>query len=628
MISRRIAACLAAVLAVSLGAHASSAPQAQSVVERPSGAASITPDELKEWLSYIASDQLQGRRVYEEGLGLAAAYIADHLKEWGVKPAGDDGGYFQVVKVLGVNTTSNSSVTVTVNGQTKTFKDGEGVTFSKNQGGKQTITAPAEFVGTGLSLPDRNHDDYKGRDVRGKIVIYLGRGPEGVSTRLLAARGRNAIELQHAAAAIGPPFQFGRGRDAAATPPTTSASREEGASPSPAPSPAPAVARGGFGSQSLGDFQTVQRLDTKVPPQITATDEFFEFLLGTAGLNYAAIKGRTLAGEALPPIPLKGASITINVDADYTIVQTRLTRNVVGEIEGTDPSLTDSYVLFGAHYDHVGYLQTPPAQPSTSPAPAASTNSGQAPSTNSGQPTPAGPGQGRGGGFGGGAPGGCTGQTRDTPHPGDIINNGADDDGSGTVAVMAIAKAFATGPKPKRSVVFVWHAGEEAGLLGSRYMADYPEVPLDKVAAQLNIDMIGRNRCDRPSEGNTVYIVGSDRISTELHNLNEDANASLPSPLKMDYEMNDPADPESIYTRSDHYSYASKGIPIIFYTTGLHRDYHYLTDEVGKIEFPKMAHIAQLIYTTGWKVANLDHFPVRDNKGPRMGKGATGKIES
>ena len=123
-----------------------------------------------------------------------------------------------------------------------------------------------------------------------------------------------------------------------------------------------------------------------------------------------------------------------------------------------------------------------------------------------------------------------------------------------------------------------------------------------------------------------MYLVGSDRISTELHNLNEDANASLSAPMKLDYEFNDPADPESIYTRSDHYSYASKGIPIIFYTTGLHRDYHYVTDEVGKIEFPKLAHIAQLVYTTGWKVANLDHFPVRDNKGPRKGKGGTGKI--
>src|SRR5436190_20795525 len=157
--------------------------------------------------------------------------------------------------------------------------------------------------------------------------------------------------------------------------------------------------------------------------------------------------------------------------------------------------------------------------------------------------------------------------------------------------------------------MFVWHSGEASGLYGSRYMADYPVVPLDKVAAQLNIDMIGRNRCDQSSEANTVYIVGSDRISTELHNLNEDANASLSAPMKMDYEMNDPSDPESIYTRSDHYSYASKGIPIIFYTTGLHRDYHYLTDEVGTIEFPKMAHTAQLVYTTGCDVSTLAHFP-------------------
>jgi hypothetical protein len=125
-----------------------------------------------------------------------------------------------------------------------------------------------------------------------------------------------------------------------------------------------------------------------------------------------------------------------------------------------------------------------------------------------------------------------------------------------------------------------------------------------------------------------VYLVGSDRISTELHNLSEDSNASMSTPMTLDYEMNDPADPESIYTRSDHYSYAAKGIPIIFYTTGLHRDYHYLTDEVDKIEFPKMAHIAQLVYTTGVRVANLDHFPVRDNRGPRKGKGDTGKITS
>jgi Zn-dependent M28 family amino/carboxypeptidase len=258
--------------------------------------------------------------------------------------------------------------------------------------------------------------------------------------------------------------------------------------------------------------------------------------------------------------------------------------------------LKSSYVMFGAHYDHIGYSQAPP-------------------------------GAGRGGLGGGNAPGGCQGQTRDTPTPGDVINNGADDDGSGTVALMALARAYAEGPKPKRSVMFIWHAGEEAGLLGSRFMADHPTVPLDQVAAQLNLDMVGRNRCDDPSEADTVYLVGSDRISTELHNLSEEANAALATPLTLDYELNDPADPESIYTRSDHYSYAAKGIPIIFYTTGLHRDYHYLTDEVEKIEFDKMARITRLVYETGWKIANLDHLPLRDNLGPRRGKGSTGRID-
>ena len=158
-------------------------------------------------------------------------------------------------------------------------------------------------------------------------------------------------------------------------------------------------------------------------------------------------------------------------------------------------------------------------------------------------------------------------------------------------------------------------------------MADHPVVPLDRVAAQLNIDMIGRNRCDDPAEANTVYLVGSDRISTELHNLNEEANASLPRPLALNYDLNDAADLESLYTRSDHYSYASKGIPVIFFTTGLHRDYHFVTDEVDKIIFPKLQRVTQLVYTTASRLANLDHFPARDNKGPRVGRGQTGKVK-
>jgi Zn-dependent M28 family amino/carboxypeptidase len=204
---------------------------------------------------------------------------------------------------------------------------------------------------------------------------------------------------------------------------------------------------------------------------------------------------------------------------------------------------------------------------------------------------------------------------------GDRIWNGADDDGSGTTALMALAKAFALGPRPKRSLLFVWHAGEERGLLGSRYFADYPPVPIQAIVAQLNVDMIGRNRDDKASEANTVYLVGSDRISSELHEISREANRSLAAPLTLDYEMNDPADHEQVYYRSDHYSYASKGIPIIFFTTGLHPDYHANTDEVSKIEFGKLARVAQLIYETGARVGNLERPPARDNRGPRAGKG-------
>ena len=208
------------------------------------------------------------------------------------------------------------------------------------------------------------------------------------------------------------------------------------------------------------------------------------------------------------------------------------------------------------------------------------------------------------------------------------MSNGADDDGSGSTSILGIAKAFATGPKPKRSVVFVWHAGEEAGLYGSRYNADFPIVPNDKIQAQLNMDMVGRDDCDN-IEGdytNTVFLVGADRISTDLHNLVIQTNQTLARPLALDYEMNDPNDPEGVYTRSDHYSYAQKGIPIVFFTTGLHPDYHRITDTVDKIQFPKMTRIAQLAYEVGFSIANSDKVLERDNKGPRTGFGSKAEV--
>ena len=587
-----------AVLSVALGAQGGASR---------GGASSIQSAALKEWLTYIASDELEGRQVYTEGLGLAASYISEHLKEWGVKPGAGDGDYFQTVKVVGVRTASKSTVTVTANGRSRTFRDGEGISLPRNMGGRQTLVAgDVQFVGYGLEIPSANIDDYAGTDAKGKIVVWLGpAGPASAgreAARLLAARTRAAID-KGAIAVIAPPT-FGRGRGRGQPPPQSGDPAAEpllrGADPvagTGEPTPGATAARGqqpagGRGTQPAVDFSTPQRFDLPMAPTVTAQDVFFEFLFSGSKTSYSELKDLAARQQPLPRFALEGVKLAIDVAPEYSVVTTRLSRNVVGVIEGSDPKLKDTYVAFGAHYDHIGYQQTPPAV--------------------------------RGGGVNAG---GCIGQTRQEPRPDDVVNNGADDDGSGTVALMAIARAFAMGPRPRRSLVFVWHTGEEAGLQGSRYNADHPVVPNEKIVTQLNVDMIGRNRCDQPGEANTVYLVGSDRISTDLHNISEDANASLARPMKLDYEMNDPADPQSIYTRSDHYSYASKGIPIIFYTTGLHRDYHYLTDEIDKIEWEKLTRITQLVYTTGLRLANTDREPVRDNRGPRVGKGSGGKIK-
>jgi hypothetical protein len=448
-------------------------------------------------------------------------------------------------------------VTVDVNGQKRTFAQADGVRFSSNVGGKRSLTLNrVEFVGYGLNL-DPDHNDYKGIDAKDKAVVWIGaRGPKETDQqqagRLLRARASYATEEMGAGAAIGPPPEsFGGQRGGGA---------------------APAGGQGGRGAQQP-DFTTTQRLDAEIPPSITSTDEFLEFLFSASDFKYADLKEKAQQQEELPKFELKGVTLTFDLDADYQVVNTRYTRNVVGIVEGSDPRLKDTYVAFGAHYDHIGYSQ-------------------------------------------GILPNGQT----------DRINNGADDDGSGTATLIGLARAFSRGPKTKRSEIFVWHAGEELGLYGSRYFADHPTVPLDHVVAQLNIDMIGRNHDNLESESNTVYTVGADRISSELHNILIDANENLPKPMNINFQLNDPTDSERIYYRSDHYSYAAKGIPIVFFTTFLHPDYHRVSDEVDKINFDKMAHIGQLVYETGRRVGDLDHAPVRDFRGPRVGKGGQGKI--
>ncbi len=534
----------------------------------------IKAQDMKEWLTFLASDELEGRSTFSEGLGIAAQYIAGQLRAWGVKPGGDNGSYFQHVAVRGIRTEDRSTVTVETGGQTKTFKAGEGIAWARTVGGKQSFTSDRiEFVGYGLALPSAGVDDYKGVDVRGKVAVWLGtRAPESVGQsgfRLMGGRGRTATEEHGAIAGIGQGFGGGGrgGGGGAARPAATGAAALE-----------------------TPDFTTAERYDAPRPPLVNGQDDFFEFLFSGQDTKYAELKSKAGNREPLAPFTLKDVKITFNLDADYRVVRTQFTRNVVGIVEGRDAKLRDTYVAFGAHYDHVGYAE------------------GEVTTGETGSRRP---------------------DSKGRVTAGTVEHrywNGADDDGSGTVTLLSLAKAFARGPKPKRSLLFVWHAGEERGLWGSHYFVDYPTVPIDKIVTQLNMDMIGRNRDNKAEENDTVYLVGSDRISSELHNLTLDANRKIAAPLKLNFELNDPADPEQIYYRSDHYCYAAKGIPIVFFTTGLHPDYHANTDTPDRILYDKMARIGSLVYQTGMLTANLDHPPEKDRKGPRVGKGADGKL--
>ena len=272
------------------------------------------------------------------------------------------------------------------------------------------------------------------------------------------------------------------------------------------------------------------------------------------------------ASEGLPsPFALSSEKkLSLNVAVKN---ETLGTQNVVGVWEGSDPVLKDEYVALGAHYDHVGM---------------------------------------------------------GIPVNGDSIYNGADDDGSGTTALLAMAEALSrTSPRPKRSALFVWHCGEEKGLWGSRYFTDNPTIPLDHVVAQLNIDMIGRSKKDGDTNPrnknltgpNAVYVIGSTMMSTELGELTQTVNKSFLN-LTFDLRYDDPADPNRFFFRSDHYNYARKGIPIIFFFDGVHEDYHQLGDSADKIDYQKMEKVTRTVYMMLWEVANRATRPKVDKPLP------------
>ena len=189
-----------------------------------------------------------------------------------------------------------------------------------------------------------------------------------------------------------------------------------------------------------------------------------------------------------------------------------------------------------------------------------------------------------------------------------LIFNGADDDASGVAGAMEIAEAFMMakndGKGPRRSILIMPVSGEEKGLLGSKYYTDNPVYPLNNTIANLNIDMIGRLD-DWHNTGNYVYLIGSDRLSLDLHNINEEVNKKY-TKLTLDYRYNDEEDPNRYYYRSDHYNFAKNNIPVIFYFNGVHEDYHRPSDTIEKLDFSKIKRISKLVFLTAWELANRE----------------------
>jgi Zn-dependent M28 family amino/carboxypeptidase len=200
------------------------------------------------------------------------------------------------------------------------------------------------------------------------------------------------------------------------------------------------------------------------------------------------------------------------------------------------------------------------------------------------------------------------------------IYNGADDDGSGTVALLEIAQAFQLAKKdglgPKRSILFLHVTGEEHGLHGSRYYSENPVFPLKNTIADVNIDMIGRRDSNHKDSNNYIYLIGSDYLSTDLYKICEEANKKSVN-LTIDYTFNDKNDPNRFYYRSDHYNFAKNGIPSVFLFNGVHADYHQKTDEVSKIEFDALCKRTQLAFSIAWDLANRANRPVVDKEDGR-----------
>jgi hypothetical protein len=559
-----------AALALAGLATAPAAAQAPRPAGPPTHAARptagpITAEDLRTHLYILAADSMMGREVGTRGNVMGTDYIADQARRIGLQPAGDNGTFFQTIPLTESGVEPGASLAV--DGAALAY--GTDFLFLPRYGNVLLFGPSLRVNGVQAVYGGRVGDPAQmitPEQARGKLVVFgAPLGPDGQPAFAFWAGGRT----------------YERYADAAGV----------------------AFATLDYTAPGLRGFFQASRTELDGAAPDAGSERY------PAGLIISTAVAERLLGAPVSGLQVGAAGRTVNASiASFHRPAAFPARNVVAILPGSDPALRAQYVAIGSHNDHVGF------------APAAVDHDSllvynriHRPEGADQEPEPW---------TDASRAAFRTELARVRAQRGvrlDSIFNGADDDGSGSVSMLEIAQYLASRPtKPRRSVLFVWHTAEEVGLYGSEWFTDHPTVPRESIVAQLNIDMIGRGAAgDRPTGGpGYLELVGSRRLSTQMGDLIEEVNRTGNHGFTLDYSMDANGHPQNIYCRSDHANYARFGIPVTFFTTGGHSDYHQLTDEPQYIDYDKLARVSQFIAAVAESIGNRDARLVVDKPVP------------